>query len=65
MYLIQKAPFLYLFLFSLAPLILGFRGYKNTRENEDRLEQTMKGAGIGLLFDMPFLCYILLAFSFS
>ncbi len=63
MYLLLWYPIPSLIIFSIAPLIGGWRYYKNTHEDQDKLEQTMKGVGIGLLIDLPFLCFIFLGFS--
>ncbi|HNE04290.1 MAG TPA: hypothetical protein PLQ75_09730 [Anaerolineales bacterium] len=63
MFLLMMSPILSIFVFSIAPFIGGYKGYKNAREDEDKIEQAMKGIGIGVLIDIPFLCVILALFS--
>ena len=63
MYVLLGYPIQSVIALSIAPLIGGFIGYKNAREDQDNLEQAMKGMGIGLLIDLPFLCFVLLGFS--
>jgi len=63
MYLLAWYPVQFVIFFSIPPLIAGLLFNINTREDQDKLEQTMKGIGIGLLIDLPFLCFILAAFS--
>ena len=63
MYVLLGYPIQSVIALSIAPLIGGFIGYKNAREDQDNMEQAMKGIGIGLLIDLPFLCFVLLGFS--
>ena len=63
MYVLLGYPIQSVIALSIAPLIGGFMGYKNAREDQDNMEQAMKGIGIGLLIDLPFLCFVLLGFS--
>ena len=63
MYVLLGYPIQSVIALSIAPLIGGFIGYKNAREDQDNLEQAMKGIGIGLLIDLPFLCFVLWGFS--
>ena len=63
MYVLLGYPIQSVIALSIAPLIGGFIGYKNAREDQDNLEQAMKGMGIGLLIDLPFLCFVLWGFS--
>ena len=67
MYVLMDYPIQSVIALSIAPLIGGFIGYKNAREDQDNLEQAkkqaMKGIGIGLLIDLPFLCYVLYGYS--
>ena len=63
MYVLLGYPIQSVIALSIAPLMGGFIGYKNAHEDQDNLEQAMKGIGIGLLIDLPFLCYILYEYS--
>ena len=71
MYYFMWYPIKSIILFSIAPIIGGLFGYSQvverrekgeTQENEG-LQRVYKGIGIGLLIDLPMLCYFLIFWS--
>ena len=66
MYLFAVYPIQMIALFSLPPLVGGLIAYQKTINKSVKTEKfmgTAKGIMIGLLIDVPFLCFVLWEFS--